>query len=292
MSLLARIGTANRHDPAAYLPFRVEDVGVGSVRPEFARRLATWRGVFRLAQGCLRLAPDLDRPGTPAQARSAAVAEVLEHLRGEGEIPGWRGELYPAAPGWGARPLLLIERAAVPRFGVTGYGVHLNGYVRSASGLALWVARRSADKPTDPGKLDHLVAGGQPAGMGLLENLVKECREEADLRPHLAHRAVATGMVRYICEVPGGLRPDVVFTFDLELPASFRPRNRDGEVASFELWPVEQVAEILRETDDFKFNCALVLIDFLARHGLLDPMDGDYPELLAGLRPSFRDLPR
>ena len=41
------------------------------------------------------------------------------------------------------------------------YGVHINGYVETAAGLELWVARRSRDKPTWPGKLDHIVAGGQ-----------------------------------------------------------------------------------------------------------------------------------
>ena len=41
------------------------------------------------------------------------------------------------------------------------YGVHINGYVETEAGLELWVARRSKDKPTWPGKLDHIVAGGQ-----------------------------------------------------------------------------------------------------------------------------------
>ena len=45
------------------------------------------------------------------------------------------------------------------------------------------------------------------------------------------------------------------------------------------------VIEILRETDDFKFNVNLVLIDFLARHGLLDPdKEPDYAALIRGLR--------
>ncbi len=55
-----------------------------------------------------------------------------------------------------------IERAAATQFGVKAYGVHVNGYVESPSrGLCLWVARRSRDKPTWPGKLDHIAAGGQ-----------------------------------------------------------------------------------------------------------------------------------
>ena len=43
--------------------------------------------------------------------------------------------------------------------------------------------------------------------------------------------------------------------------------------------------EALRETDDFKFNVPLVIIDFLIRHGLLDPdKEPDFTVLARGLR--------
>ena len=45
-------------------------------------------------------------------------------------------------------------------------------------GLFLWVARRSINKPNWPGKLDHIVAGGQPYGISVMENVIKECEEE------------------------------------------------------------------------------------------------------------------
>lgn len=41
----------------------------------------------------------------------------------------------------------------------------------------------------------------------------------------------------------------------------------DGEVESFKLIPVAQVANVIRETGFFKANCSLVIIDFLFRHG-------------------------
>ena len=40
----------------------------------------------------------------------------------------------------------------------------------------------------------------------------------------------------------------------------------------------------MRETDDFKFNVNLVIVDFLIRHGYLKPDDAEYPELAIGLR--------
>ena len=34
------------------------------------------------------------------------------------------------------------------------------------------------NKPNWPGKLDHIVAGGQPYGISVMENVIKECEEE------------------------------------------------------------------------------------------------------------------
>jgi hypothetical protein len=47
------------------------------------------------------------------------------------------------------------------------------------------------------------------------------------------------------------------------------PAAVDGEVEAFELWPISRVLETVRETDDFKFNVDLVLIDLFLRLGLI-----------------------
>src|SRR3546814_1475727 len=77
-----------------------------------------------------------------------------------------------------------------------------------------------------------------------------------------------------------GVKPDQQFCYDLELPEDFTPVPRDGEIEYFELWPIARVAETVRDTFEFKFNCNLVIIDFLMRHGLLDPdTEPDYAAL-------------
>jgi len=91
------------------------------------------------------------------------------------------------------------------------------------------------------------------------------------------------GAVSYCYEGDGGLRPDTLFNYDLELPADFEPEPRDGEIESFSLWPMDQVIATVRETDAFKFNCNLVIIDFLIRHGFIAPDDPDYLSLVGGL---------
>jgi len=283
LSYLDRIREVNRYDPAAFLPFRIAGKQVGAVRPHVAAQLAGFADAFVFDGPALRLTPRLDGAGVSPEARSTALAPVFEALRRQGLVPGWRDEPYPVLARWGEPPLLTIERAAVPLLGVRGFGVHLNGYVRAGKRLAIWIARRAADKPTWPGKLDQLVAGGQPAGIGLRANLTKECAEEAGMRPELAAGARAVGAFSYTFEDSPGLRPDTVFCFDLELPNDFRPRNRDGEVADFQLLPINQAAALARDTRKFKPNCALVMIDFLLRHGYLDADAPDFLEIIAGL---------
>ncbi len=70
------------------------------------------------------------------------------------------------------------------------------------------------------------------------------------------------------------------------MPPGFVPANRDGEISEFFLWPLDKVIETVRDSDDFKFNCSLVIIDFLIRRGFIEPDHPDYLELLSGLAPS------
>jgi hypothetical protein len=75
-----------------------------------------------------------------------------------------------------------------------------------------------------------------------------------------------------------------MFCYDLELPEGFEPRCTDGEVDRFERLSVEAISELVSETDDFKLNCNLVIIDFLIRHGLISQDEPDYVAIVQGLR--------
>ncbi len=282
MSYLQRLYAVNNADPADYRPFVVAGRTVGWITDAFAALLAPWPEVFAVDPRGVALAPPLTH-ATPAE-RSAEVARVTATLRDEGHIAGWRDEHYPVAEGFGAPPLMTLERAAVVHFGVTGYGVHVNGFVRRRDGLYLWVAQRAKDRFVAPGKLDQLAAGGQPVDLSLWDNVRKECREEANLPPPLLAGLTAVGTINYYYATLEGLRPDVIFTFDVELPEEFTPANTDGEVLAFELWPVDRVATVVAESDAFKFNSALVVIDFLIRHGALSPEHPDYVAITSGLR--------
>lgn len=281
MSLVERVVACRRHDLDGMLPFEVEGLRLGWIEPATALRLAACGDAFVVGDGRVALAPGLDDPAS----RTEAVTDTLLALREAGALPGWRDESYAVVPEWGAPEVLRIERAAAALLGIRAFGVHVNGWVRGPDGPRLWVARRSRTKSTGPGKLDHLVAGGQPAGLTLRQNLEKECREEAGLPADLARRAVAMAPFRYRLSVPRGLRDDTLFVYDLECPEPFVPRPQDGEVESFALAPAREVLERLRTTDDFKFNVGPCVLGFLLRAGVLGRDDPEFAGVLAALGP-------
>jgi isopentenyldiphosphate isomerase len=280
MSFLDRVRECNEYDLGRFQPLRVAGHRLGWVRQDIADRVIRYPDVFKGGQRGITLNPAL----RSFETRSAAVAPVLEALRDRGMIPAWRDELYPVATTFGAPPLLQMERAAFPCLGLRAYGVHINGFVREGEYVKMWIARRALDRPTYPGMLDNMVAGGLPIGISLRDNVVKECAEEAGIPEKLAMRAVPTGAISYCKEVPEGLKPDLQFVHDLELPPGFEPQPIDGEVEDFYLWPIEKVMDVVANTTEFKFNCALVIIDFLVRYGFLGPEDGDYLAIVKGLR--------
>ncbi|MCC7049530.1 MAG: DUF4743 domain-containing protein [Alphaproteobacteria bacterium] len=280
MSFLDRIAACNNADLGRFVPFRAGGELVGHIHRDRIAELEPFSAVFVADASGVALAPALDTP----EKRTQAVDAALRALAQRGIVKGWRDERYPVHPLEGGPELLAMERAAVPHFGVRARGVHMNGFVRRGADLHLWVARRARDKPTYPGMLDNTVAGGQPIGIGLKENMIKECREEAGIPREIAERARPVGIVSYVFEEDATLKPDVQYCFDLEMPADFTPRNTDGEIGEFMLWPIERVAETVRDTTAFKFNCNLVIIDFLVRHGLIAPEHPDYLAICRGLR--------
>jgi len=54
-------------------------------------------------------------------------------------------------------------------------------------------------------------------------------------------------------------------------------------VSEFQLLPVEEIIELIRNSNEFKPNSNLVNLDFLIRHGLISPDEPDYLELVSGL---------
>jgi 8-oxo-dGTP pyrophosphatase MutT (NUDIX family) len=257
----------NARLPGDRLPFRIGSAQVGWLKPAFAEAVAGFSGVNAETDG-LTLA---DGARLPAIARALSEAGYFR----------WRREDFDVRAEPEGEVLARLDRGALPSFGVMAEGVHVNGLVRRPDGAHVWVARRALNKLLDPGKLDHIVAGGVPAGLTPAETLVKEAGEEAAIPASLAVCAIPVACIAYAMERPEGLRRDRLHCYDLELPDDFSPRAADGEVEAFELWPVARVMQAVRDTDDFKFNVNLVLIDLFLRENLLAGREAD--ELRSGL---------
>jgi 8-oxo-dGTP pyrophosphatase MutT (NUDIX family) len=282
MSFADRIRACNNYDPARVVPLLAGDRRIGWLRRDNAAALARFRAVFAVEPDRVQLVARGD-----VDAVSAAVDEVVERLVVENHVPKWRNETFDVMPNWGDRPIFRLDRGAVPFFGTRAYGVHLNGYRRDGGSLHLWIGRRAPNKRVAPNKLDNVVAGGIGNGHGIAATLVKEADEEAAIPAELARQAIPVGAVSYVMETRLGIRDDVLFTYDLEMPADFVPRNGDGELVEFTLMPAESVLERIRNTDDFKFNVNLVILDFALRHGLIGVDDAEYLDVASGLHRSL-----
>ncbi len=278
MSFRDHIVACNNYDPARAVPLFAGEDRVGLLRRDNAAALRRFPDVFAVADDRVTL---LARGDVAAVSR--AVDAVVDALVAEQRVPKWRNETFDVAPRWGAPAVFRLDRGAVPFFGTRAYGVHLNGYRREGSTLHLWVGRRAPDKRVAPDKLDNIVAGGIGNGHGLEETLLKEGEEEASIPRSLTSHAVPAGAVSYRMETELGIRDDVLFVFDLEMPADFVPKNQDGEIVNFELMPASAVLDRVRTSDDFKFNVNLVILDFALRHGVLRPDDPEYLDVATGL---------
>lgn len=247
--------------------------------------------------------------GTNEEERSKIVAATTAAMRATGHfviLKGWRNELYPV---YGPKRELLfsIERAASALFGVVTYGCHMTAYTLSPAAsldenssqanteqereLKIWVPRRSRTKQTYGGMLDNTVAGGLATHESPFEGLVREASEEASLPSSLVRsRTKAVGSVTYFHirdERAGGetklLQPEVQYVYDLELPTDVVPKPSDDEVEEFYLMGVDEVREALKK-GEFKPNCAIVLVDFFVRHGILSQdNEPDFLEIVARL---------
>jgi len=278
MSFADRIRHCNSYDPSRAIPLWAGTHRVGWLRRDNAAVLARYRDIFEVTPDAARL-----RISGDVETVSRAIDAVVDALVADGRVPKWRNETFDVAPRWGATPIFRVDRGAVPFFGVRAYGVHLNGYRRSGNDYSLWIGKRAANKQIAPGKLDNIVAGGIGNGYGAAATLVKEAEEEAAIPPGLIAQAAPAGALTYRMETKLGIRDDVMFVYDLEVPGEFEPKNSDGELAGFELIPLPAILERIRTTADFKFNVNLVILDFAVRHGALKPDDSEYLDVANGL---------
>ncbi|RMZ76710.1 hypothetical protein DV737_g4710, partial [Chaetothyriales sp. CBS 132003] len=245
------------------------------------------------ASGILTFAPRRNgEPVSSVEDRNAVLAVEMQTLRQRklfNVLDGWRDEEYPIY-GPNRELLLSMERSCTPLFGLVTYGVHMTGFVRTDDAIKIWTPKRALTKQTYPGMMDNTVAGGLSTGEEPFECLVRECAEEASLPEHVVQFAKPVGTVTYFHVrdwraggETGLCQPECQYTYDLELPADVVPKPNDNEAIDFQLLSIQQIKAALAQ-GKFKPNCALLLLDFFVRHGIITPdNEPDYIDIVARL---------
>lgn len=231
-----------------------------------------------------------------------AIQELIDLARELRVFPRLGKKTAEQFPIVGARFDIGIERSAFSLFGIIGRGAHMTVYTRTDSGLKFWIPRRSAKKSTYPNMLDQAVAGGVSRGESPLECIIREAGEEAGLSPEaVREEAVAAGTVSWFNisdERAGGeeglMNPGILYVYDLEVENEVDFKPVEDDIQKFTLMGLDQVQIALRK-GEFKPSCAMVMLDFLIRHGILTAEnENDYEEIVSRLhrRLPFRTNPR
>ena len=215
-----------------------------------------------------------DTPERTPASRSRALAEFAKQLHDLGYVTGWRNEKFSfwedhvigtgpqcLEPTSLLRAAFEMERSAFRFFGLRSHAVHVNGFTHEGH---LWCGRRAVTKPTDPGMLDNVAAGGLPVGESLQTCAVREMAEEAGLSETLALTAVSHGHVSTCRAVVTGWHYETLWVYNLLVPPDVTPVNQDGEVSELTCLSPKQVLEAIA-SDAFTVDAACVIA-----HGVLN----------------------
>ena len=215
-----------------------------------------------------------DTPERTHASRSQALAEFAKQLHDLGYVTGWRNEKFSFwedhVIGIGPRCLeprselpaaFEMERSAFRFFGLRSHAVHVNGFTPEGR---LWCGRRALTKPTDPGMLDNVAAGGLPVSESLQSCGVREMAEEAGISEALALTAVSHGHVSTCRAVTAGWHHETLWVFNLLVSPDVMPVNQDCEVSEFTcLFPKQVVAAIASNALTVDAACVIA-------HGVLN----------------------
>lgn len=192
----------------------------------------------------------------PSKQVDTFLAHIAKRLDEAGLVKAWRNELLNVV-GEG-RNIAAIERGAVRPLGLLTQAVHLNAWSHDGK---IWVAKRAANKPTDPNKWDTLVGGLAVAHESLDASLLRETQEEAGLaQEHLKNLEPMRMLLRMYRQLPEGYQVENVLVNDCVLEESVIPQNQDGEVSEMRLLSISEWWE-MAQSGAFTIEAELVLID-------------------------------
>jgi 8-oxo-dGTP pyrophosphatase MutT (NUDIX family) len=201
----------------------------------------------------------------------AILEQMALLLRDAKRLGKWRDEVLRVTSPDG-NILGFVERAAARALGIKTFAVHLMLYC----GDHVWVQQRAFNKATDPGMWDTCV-GGLVAGDESFElSLERESMEEAGVDlPEMRRQGARLERGKTITvrrnlssgDVYEGYMHEDLLVWDLNVAASFKPKNNDGEVAQFSLWPIDKLVTELA-AGSLTLEAMLMCAESLSRRGI------------------------
>ena len=277
MSLLKKFQNLNNFEKKnSYYDLFFNNEHVGYVHHKVAEDIIYDIGNIKLIDRCIYIQAKSFKEG------NAIFKDIGNLLVFKKKLSHLTGELFSCRKTIESKEVFRLDRALVELLGVRGYGVHMIVYTKINNSYKLWIPKRNKNKSVAPSKLDNSVAGGVKAGEGIFQSLKREALEEASIYPDKLKNTKLVGAINYSWKKSlYSIRRDTLYLFDLKVDSNFFPKCNDGEVESFKLMDWTRVLNLIQNTDSFKNNCALVIANFLIRHGLLtNKNEKRYEEIL------------
>src|SRR5690242_9877116 len=112
--------------PGERIPFHIGDASVGWVTVAVAEALRDF--------------PAIRRTTARVTLTDAEALPGIGRVLAERGLCRWRDEMFDVRERPDLPPVALIDRGAIPAFGIRATGIHVNGLVQRADGLHVWVA--------------------------------------------------------------------------------------------------------------------------------------------------------
>ncbi len=277
MTFLPAIHLFKYANTNGFVPLQVGLARFGLVRPEVAAALAEYPKVWVKKDDALYLNDAL----MDVEVRTRAVDEVMRNLSKRGIIPmepdysAFGGtEWFPVGNQRKVNPLFQVRRFYSRFLGVQFDSIIVNGY--HADGY--WAATRSEHVDHARGLHDSMIVGCIRAENSMEDEIIEEGAVECGLpEEHAKHIVPVTQMQFFWNDRHGNLVNEMFYIFDFDTgKAGFTPRVVDEhEVARFDSIPFQDLLQLIDEGKRVKPEIMVTMLDFMVRHGHLNP---DHPE--------------
>jgi len=178
-----------------------------------------------------------------------------------------------------------VDRASIMGlFGIIDCAVHVVICTVQDGEKKYWIARRGPHKRLWPNLLDNAVTGGIPSGESPIEAVIRESREEANLKEdYTRDNAKFVRKVSYspenILNLEGGVMHHCLYVYELEIPPNVFPTPNGEEVANYKLYTLDQVREAISH-QEFMPILTMTWTAYFIHVGLISPEnEKDYAEI-------------